>query len=219
MKKITIFLFTFLALIATSTTSAQDSGLSLHVGADLLNRYVWRGTDFGNSPVVQPGIELSAGNLSIGAWGSYSLSANTTGTEADLYASYSMPFGLDIIFTDYYFPAEPGSTGNYFDYENAHTFEIGATQSIGGFYFAGYYYLNASGDTYFETGYSNGNFSIFAGGGDNSYTTDTEFGICNIGISASKEVSVTESFSLPLTGRVILNPDKEQIFLVVGISL
>jgi hypothetical protein len=217
MKKTIILLFAIFTLSRIAT--AQDSKISLSVGADLLNRYIWRGTDFGNSPVIQPGIEIAAGNFAIGAWGSYSTSASLGGTEADLYASYSLPFGMDVIFTDYYFPTEPGSTGDFFDYDNAHTFEIGGTQSIGNFYLSGYYYLNASGDTYLETGYTFKDFSIFAGAGNESYTTDTEFRICNLGISTSKDISITEKFSLPLTGSVILNPDKEQLFLVVGISL
>jgi hypothetical protein len=219
MKKTLILFSAILALTVSTTASAQDSKVSVSIGADLFNRYVWRGTDFGNSPVVQPGIELSAGNFAIGAWGSYSTSASVGGTEADLYASYSLPFGLDVVFTDYYFPAEPGSEGNYFDYDNAHTFEIGGTQTIGNFYISGYYWLTETGDTYFEAGYEFKNFSLFAGAGNDSYTTDGDFSVCNLGISTSKEIAITEKFSLPLSGSVILNPEKEQLFLVVGISL
>lgn len=219
MKKTFILTIAILTLLTTSTAIAQDSKTKFSIGADILNRYVWRGTDFGNSPVVQPGIELTIGNLSVGAWGSYSLSSNTGGTEADLYVSYSIPLGLEILFTDYYFPVEPGNIGDYFDYDNSHTFEIGASQSIGDFYLSGYYYLNASDDAYFEAGYDFKIFSLFVGAGNESYTTDSEFKICNVGISSSKEISITEKFSLPLTGSVILNPDREQIFIVVGISL
>ena len=43
------------------------------IGADLVSRYVWRGTDFGNAAAVQPAIETTIGPVSVGAWGSWAL--------------------------------------------------------------------------------------------------------------------------------------------------
>jgi len=219
MKKTAVILFSVFSLILGLSVNASAQEGSWSVGADLYNRYVWRGTDFGNSPVVQPTVEYSVGGFAIGAWGSYSTSASVGGTEADLYATYSTDFGLDVVVTDYYFPAEPGSEGNYFDYDDAHTFELGLSQSIGDFYLSGNVYLNGDNDIYFEAGYSFGAVDAFVGAGDNAYTLDGDFNVCNVGISTSKEVKITDSFSLPVSGSVILNPDSEQIFFVVGISL
>jgi hypothetical protein len=220
MKKLVTVIFSSLLLLIATAGMAQESKGSWNVGADLYNRYIWRGTDFGNSPVVQPTVEYSVGGFAIGAWGSYSLSANTGGTEADLYMSYAFDSGLSFTFTNYYFPVEPGSTGNYFDFSNKyHTYEIGASQALGDFSLSGYYYLNQNNDLYFEAGYSFKKVDLFVGAGNESYTTDTNFNVVNIGISTSKEIPITEKFSLPVTGSVIVNPDKEQIFFVVGISL
>ncbi|MFO7864639.1 MAG: hypothetical protein R6U85_11600, partial [Salinivirgaceae bacterium] len=60
--------------------------------------------------------------------------------------------------------------------------------------------------------------SAFVGAGDEVYTTDGEFGIVNVGIGASKEIKITDYFSLPLSGSVILNPESESLFMVVGVS-
>jgi hypothetical protein len=218
MKKTTLLLIASILLVGSYSTSAQEAVSPWTVGADFFNRYNWRGTDFGNSPVVQPTIKFAAGGFSLGAWGSYSLSG-TNATEADLFAGYSFKTGTSLLFTDYYFPTEPGSTGNYFDYDDSHTFEIGATQAIGKFSISGYYWLNANDDLYFEAAYATKYVNLFVGGGNESYTTDGEFNVCNIGLSATKSIAITEKFSLPLIGKVILNPDKEQIFLVVGFSL
>lgn len=218
MKKFASVLFATLLTIAAFNGNAQEKG-SWSVSADLFNRYVWRGTDFGNSPVVQPGVEYSVGGFSIGAWGSYSTSANVGGTEADLYVGYSTDFGLDLIFTDYYFPVEPGTVGSYFDYDDSHAFEIGATQAIGDFYLSANYFLNLDSDIYLEAGYSFGTVDMFVGAGNESYTMSGNFNVCNIGISTSKEIEITDKFSLPLSGSVILNPNTEQLFFVVGISL
>jgi len=40
----------------------------------------------------------------------------------------------------------------------------------------------------------------------------------NIGIGTSREIKFTDSFSLPISGSVILNPSSEQLYVVVGIS-
>ena len=81
------------------------------IGADVVSRYVWRGTDFGNAAAVQPSIETVIlnstygpfGPITIGAWGSWALNGATNGNECDLYASTTVgPVG--IIITDYFFP-------------------------------------------------------------------------------------------------------------------
>jgi len=43
-------------------------------------------------------------------------------------------------------------------------------------------------------------------------------GIINLGFSLSKEVQVTENYSLPIFGSLITNPEAENIFMVFGIS-
>ncbi len=218
MKKVILLFIASILFVGSYSVMAQEAASPWSVGADLFNRYNWRGTDYGNSPVVQPTVKYTSGGFSIGAWGSYSLS-DSYATEADLFAGYSFKSGTSLLFTDYYFPSEPGSMGSYFDYDDSHVFEIGATQALGKFSLSGYYYLNANDDVYFEAAYAFKNVSLFAGAGNESYTTDGKFNVCNLGISSVKTISITDKFSLPLIGKVIVNPDKEQIFLVVGFSL
>ena len=79
--------------------------------------------------------------------------------------------------------------------------------------------LTAGGDMYFEAGYAFKNFSLFAGAGNGWHTTDGTFGLVNVGISTQKEVKITDSFSLPIAGSLILNPKTEQFFIVAAISL
>ncbi len=201
--------------------SAQEESESpFSVGADFVSRYVWRGLDFGNAPAVQPMVEFAAGNFSIGAWGSYTLSASPY-LEADLYAGYAFDFGLSVLMSDYYFPAaEFGALTDmsYFDID-AHTFELGLSQEIGDFYVSAFYFLNANDDLYFEAGYSFEHFSIFAGAGNQSYTSDGDFMLTNFGISTSKDIEISDTFSLPVSGALIINPDLEQIHIVFGFSL
>lgn len=44
-------------------------------------------------------------------------------------------------------------------------------------------------------------------------------GVINLGITLSKEVQLSNKFSLPVFGSLITNPEAENIFLVVGISI
>lgn len=210
-------------LVLPMNLNAQEEGSSpFSVGGDLVSSYLWRGTKFGTGPAIQPYMELALGNFSIGGWGSYAFTTDE-GAEADLYLSYGFDFGLSIGLTDYYFPGT-----NYFDFSNstgAHAFEINLGYEIGGLSIAANYFLNeaggagtAGGDMYFELGYSFEHFGFHVGGGNGWHMPDGEFGICNIGITSSAEIKISESFSLPLSGALILNPATEQFHVVLGVS-
>lgn len=51
------------------------------------------------------------------------------------------------------------------------------------------------------------------------YSTDKKFNVVNLGLSATKAIVISDKFSLPLTGKGILNPEKDQIFFVLGFAL
>ena len=143
--------------------------------------------------------------------------------EADIYASYAFDFGLSLGFTDYYYPGT-----QYFDISKgsgAHGFELNIGYNIGNFNMSANYIMNeaggagtAGGDKYFEVSYTLAAVSFFAGAGDGWHTVDGHFAFCNAGVSAGKDIRLSEKYSLPLTGYVILNPDKEQFYVVIGIS-
>jgi hypothetical protein len=135
-----------------------------------------------------------------------------------------LPFGLSLGLTDYYYPGLM-----YFDCSDttgSHAFEINAGFSAGGFSLTGNYILNKAGgagsagsDIYFEAGYDFSMFNIFIGAGDGWHTSDGEFGLCNIGIGTTREIKITDVFTIPVSGSVILNPEREQFYVVVGFSL
>ncbi|MFW5872547.1 MAG: hypothetical protein ACOCVN_01030 [bacterium] len=230
MKRFTSFLTAIIlaGFFSVSMLHAQEAGTGMvsktenpfSVGADVYSSYVWRGVKF-SGPSFQPYLEASFGNFTIGSWGSFDFIGGFA--EADIYASYAFDFGLSLGVTDYYYPGT-----SYFEFSDslgAHALEINAGYEIGGLSIGANYIVNeaggaasAGGDMYFELGYSFDNFSLFVGGGDGWHTSDGEFMITNVGISSEKEIKVSETFSLPVSGAVILNPEMEQFFVVVGIS-
>lgn len=224
MKK-TMMFFTgliTLMILATNLLQAQEDQQKskFNVGADLFSNYIFRGKRFGQGPSVQPSVKYINGGLTAGVWGSFDASGYT---EADPYVSYSFPFGLSLGLTDYYYPGlklfdVSKSTGSQ-------VLEINSGFATGGLTLSANYILNeaggaesAGGDTYFQAGYAFTNFSLFAGAGSGWHTSDGKFNLCNVGLGTTKELKITDSFSIPVSGQVIVNPEREQLFLVVGFS-
>ena len=185
------------------------------IGADVVSRYVWRGTDYGNAASVQPDIQTAVGPITVGAWGSFPLTdpigtSATVGNECDLYASTTVgPVAL--IVTDYFFPAYAGKDSllNL----DKHVFELSASADAGPVSVLAA--ANVSGDVdddgksrnsaYLELTY--GVFSLGLGNG--AYSTDGEFSPVSIGVFTRRD-----NFS----ASYIINPDKETSFLVFGVN-
>jgi hypothetical protein len=220
--------FTPVILIASFFTSRilaqeeeSESSSKFSPGVDFYSSYIWRGSKQGTGPAVQPYVEFATGGLTLGAWGSFDAAGFS---ETDIYATYSFPFGLSIGVTDYYLPDL-----QYFDYSDtsgSHAFELSTGFELKGLSLSANYILNEAGgieseggDIYLEAGYTFKYFGIFLGAGNGWLTSDGDFAICNIGIQAEKEIKITDRFSIPVIGQVILNPEKESLFVVVGFSL
>ncbi len=209
-------------MLATCNVKAQDGGSEsgFSVGADLFSSYVWRGSQLGSGPSLQPNVQFAGGGLTLGVWGSFDINGYS---EADPYISYSFPFGLSLGLTDYYYPGLP--LFEISDSSGSHALEINAGFSTAGLTLAANYIVNkaggatsAGGDCYFQVDYAFRHFGVFLGAGNGWHTTDGDFAVCNIGIGTTKEIRITESFAIPVTGQVIVNPEREQLYLVVGFS-
>ena len=230
MKKYLMITASVLMLITfIPNVQAQEEESNWNAGLDIYSSYIWRGLKFGTGAAFQPSVDFTAGGFTIGAWGSFSTGSEEA-AEADLYASYGFNLGenasLSLTVTDYYFP---GSA--YFD-KNSHFIEPLVSLGLGNLSLTAAYMFyegagngDASGDIYLQAGYAAGPVSITVGGGNGQYSVEDEededdkFAISNIGIGTSKEIKITDSFSLPISGSIILNPSTEQFFVVVGISL
>lgn len=222
-------------LALSSTASAQFS-----VGADLVSRYVWRGFDFGESFSVQPSIAYSKSGFAVGSWASYSISADGAGAnEHDLYLSYARG-PIEVGLTDYFFPAPPGpdgvpETAEFFNYDNdgegAHLLEpyiaIFGPEAVPIQLSAAVFaynepdhsvYLEASYVFNVDGGVDLGTTVGFVPMESAFYRTDGP-NFVNVGLSASKAIEITDTFSVPVSVQYVLNPETERTFLVFGLSL
>ena len=197
---------TFYKLVMVSMIGFSSASGQVSLGADVVSRYVWRGVDFGESMSVQPSLSFSAGGFEVGSWGSYSYAPLSSGAnEHDIWASYS--FGsVSLMLTDYYFP-NGGSE----------SFPISGL-------FGAFIHNDPETSTYLEIGYplsvDGADLSFFAGAtlAETAFYGTEGAGLISVGVSASKEVTVTESFALPISVSYILNPNAQRTFLTFGVS-
>lgn len=195
-------------ILILSLLSAQFS-----VSCDIASRYVWRGTDFGNSASIQPSISYTSGQLTVGAWSAWQHSG--VGNENDIYASYAMgDFSLTV--TDYYFP--PSDFTNTDSDTGTHNIEVSIGGALNGVGFTlgmfviepGFYGAFDSNEIPMSK-YMNLSYGPFMLGlGDGGYTTDGEFAPIELGITASND---------KYTCSWILNPDSGNAFLIVAMSI
>lgn len=205
-------------LLFALTLAAVPADAGVGFGADVVNRYVWRGTDFGNAVSVQPGMSISHGNIEVGAWSSWAITDGSA-NENDLYASFSSgPIGITL--TDYYFP---GLTADdmFFSYGDAdavHILEVSASLALDDMPLSALVAYNFSGDPedsfWVEASLDLGEMeetavSVTVGLGNGVYTTDTDPALVSVSLNMSKG----DYFA-----SYILNPDKESTFLVFGRS-
>ncbi|MFW5699915.1 MAG: TorF family putative porin [Bacteroidota bacterium] len=227
-KILTLISVVFALTVSLNTAKAQEEEESSvwSTGMDIYSSYIWRGSKFGSGPAFQPYVDATVGGFSVGAWGSVNASSNES-LEMDLYLGYSFDFGLGIALTDYYFG------GDWTEVSSTHYLEPMVTYEGGGFSatFA-YMFLPETettdfaeeGDLYLEAGYSFGAVDVALGLGDGQYTVtddnpDGDFNVCNITIGTSKEIKLSDSFILPVSGAVTLNPTTGGFFITAGISL
>ncbi|MFA5329464.1 MAG: hypothetical protein WC384_16845 [Prolixibacteraceae bacterium] len=227
-------------------TTDSTSTSSYKVTADLVSSYVWRGvlSTATPTPNFQPTLAFVNGGLEVGVWGSTDFTGSYK--EADLYVSFAKG-PLKFTITDYYWFNTTTTGLRYFNYKNNNTNHIfeGSVAFSGpqsfpvsiaaNVMFAGADkkydpLLNAANpdkqaySTYFELGYAGKYFSPFVGitpadgyYGD-GYGGVTGLSVVNIGATSTKALKITDNYSLPLKATLGFNPQKEDIYLVFGIT-
>ena len=208
-----IGVFSLMAFLSTNISYSQD------FGADLVSSYVWRGTQFGSGAHIQPYMDLGSGNFTGGVWGSFPTTANGGGNELDLWVSYDFgPLALTV--TNYTFPGEGGAYADGEGLFNGDYTELAASTSLGGIDLSAGYFTEVEA-LYIELGTSIGAVDIALGYGDDqadAFYAGGGSGLVNMSFSGSKDIAISESYSLPVFGSFIVNPDAETAFLVFGIS-
>jgi len=238
-----------MTFIPTVNAQEVEEESQWSAGLDIYSSYIWRGTKFGSGPAFQPSVSFATGGFEIGAWGSvnsstdeafemdlyasYAIGGFSVGltdyyfggdwtSQNAHYLEPSLSFGIGgFSIAGYYMflagsDADPGVPGSPAMVDLVTGEVTPAVEAIDPVKKSS---LGSSGDLYFQAGYSFKHVDFALGAGDGQYTDNGDFKFCVISVGTSKEIKITENFSLPLSGAVILNPSTKGFFITAGISL
>lgn len=225
-----IVLWAVMSAAALGAT-AQET-LEATIGADIVSQYIWRGQDLGHVS-VQPSLGVSYRGISLSAWGNTGLESTDT-KEFDLTASYTVS-GLSMGINDYWTDDPEGRYFLYNAHRTSHVFEAFASYDFG-ILSAAWYTIFAGNDGFNPNGkrayssYFEANVPFCLTGIDwtatagvvpfaTDYYNARGFAVTNLSLKATKEIKVTESFSIPVFGQIIGNPCSQKAYFVFGFTL
>jgi len=232
MKKIVLLAM----VIGMSITTLAQNKVETTIAADFVSSYIWRGQDLG-SAAVQPTLGVGFKGLSLTAWGSYGLANASDAKELDLTLAYTIG-GLNLGVTDYWFDRgglDPD--GRYFKYDahgTNHVFEANVGYDFG---FASLqWFTNFAGNDYkadgkrafssyvevavpFKLVTVNWTAAVGAVPFESAQYGTNGFAVTNVSLKATKEIKVTDTFSIPVFGQLVGNPCSQKAYLVFGFTL
>lgn len=239
MKKFYFLISVFVLSFSFASAQEEDAcSASFSVNADIVSNFVWRGAVASPTVNVQPYIEGAFGNFTIGAWGGTDFYG--TYKEIDLYFDYTIK-GFSATLVDYNW----NPTQKYFDFGSnttAHILEFGLTYENENFplnIYAGtmlygddkeYYYNPNATDTtannystYLQMSYTfdihSNDLNVFMGATPFTGMYGNDFAVIYSGFTASREIKITENFSLSIFATFAANPQTQNYFTFFGISL
>jgi hypothetical protein len=223
-------------VLGGTTLAQNEEKVETIISGDIVSSYIWRGQDLG-SAAIQPTLGVGYKGLSLTAWGSYGLVNSDDVKELDLTLAYSFG-GLNIGVTDYWFDAGLDPDNRYFKYDahgTNHLFEanIGYDFGIASLQwftnFAGNDGVNNDGkraySSYVEAAvpFKLSSIEWTATAGAVPFATTfygtSGFAVTNLSLRSTKEIKVTDTFSIPIFGQVTANPCSQKAYLVLGFTL
>ena len=222
--------------LAVSLATLAQEKVETTICGDVVSSYIWRGQDLGNVS-LQPTLGIGYKGLSLTAWGSVGLSDPSDTKEFDMTLGYTIG-GFNIGITDYWFNNGLDPENRYFKYDahgTNHVFEANVGYDFGPASlqwftnFAGNDGVNKDGkraySSYVEltVPFKLANVDWTATAGAVPFCTDfygtDGFAVTNLALKATKDIQMTETFSVPVFGQVVANPCSQKAYLVIGFTL
>jgi hypothetical protein len=219
--------------------SQETEKASVDLSASLVSSYVWRGFKQAGAS-LQPALGVTYKGVSLAAWGSADIAGNDR-KEVDFSAGYAVA-GVSLALTDYWWDGE--SVNRYFSRpapgNMGHLLEAGVQYTLPGAFplsLAWNTFLLGEGNrkadgsnsfsTYVEVSYpftfKEVDFTLSAGflpWESAVYgLAGNGLAVASIQLGASRELKISERFSLPVFAQVIANPTVEDIHFVFGVTI
>ena len=231
MKKAFLLLLPILLLPGVFNAARAQDQVKPQLSVDFVSSYVWRGMHLGKA-AVQPTLGLEWKGLEFSVWGNAGLVEHMG--ELDLTLSYTIG-GLTLSIVDYwddtsgmrYFYYKPKDTAHVF--EGAVAYDFGPVAISWQTFFAGNDFQAVSGkrsfSSYFEVSapFRLATLDWVAAAGvvpwASDYYNTKGFGLTNLSLKASKDIPVTQKFSLPIFAQLIANTVSGDFYFVAGITI
>lgn len=239
----TKFLSVLALLAATVVPAEAQDKLEPTIKADFVSTYLWRGTNPATAS-VQPTLGLAWKGLSLSAWGNVAFTGKErengveTGRnidEFDLTLSYTT-HGFSIGVTDYYFDYDGHPYFKYAAHKTSHVWEGFIGYDFG--FLSATWYTNFAGadgvDKDGDRAYSsymelNAPFRLatldwtatlgFVPYATSFYPDANGFAVNNVSLKASKDIKITDHFSIPVFAQVMANPSSQKAWFMAGFTL
>jgi len=238
--------FVTLFLLVSGCLIYGQNNFSYDFGATFVSRYVWRGVEFGEvgnnpaTPHIQPSASLTysfgKSSLTLGLWASYGVDGKYN--ENDLSLTYNVDSEIGNIaigVADYYYPYQKIKFSDFSDDgKGAHTIEVNLSYTLPDKFplslLISNNVLNDKPDRksfYIQASYpfkvKDVELNVFAGmaKGKSEWhgVTSDKMEFINIGFSATKNIKITDDYSIPLGMDWIYNPHIEMTYFVFKISI
>lgn len=239
MKKVILGLLIYGTSSLGYLSSQESKGFNAELSADLVSSYIWRGFKQAGAS-VQPSLSIDYNQFSLSGWASTDISGNDK-KEVDFTFGYTYSrFGVSL--TDYWWDGE--SSYRYFssphDGYGGHMLEVGLQYTLPekfplslswNTFVLGSGNKKANGDnslsTYVQASYPFAvkeiDFTASVGvipWESVVYGSNMDgFKVTSVALGASKEIAVTDRFSLGIFSNIIANPAVEDIHFVFGVTI
>ena len=243
MRKFLYIIILFLPF--TVWAEEENDKRSFSVNADVVSTYVWRGS-YQAGTSIQPCMDFNIGRFSAGVWGSVDV-AGFGYKEVDLSVSYSLKnvtIGLIDYWVagevNYNYLDFSRSTLHLLDAWLTFSFNrvpltIGWYTIVAGDEHYTMYDKNGkmkkTFPTYLEASYTfpvkevsiETSIGVSPWKSGTMYNRTDEggrtdgFAVINLSLKASRDIQITDHYAIPVFGQLILNPAKEDLFLLFGI--
>jgi hypothetical protein len=223
-----------IGMIALATTANAQDRVSGTIVTDFVNRYIWRGQDLGDVS-VQPTLRIAYQGLSVTVFGNMGLSNKDDTKEIDIVGTYTTrKFNAGI--TNYWFNKPNEQYFCYAAHKTSHVYEANIGYDFGPVTFQ--WYTNFAGNdgtnkkgnraysSYVEINAPftfadlDWNTTLGAVPYRTSFYADSKgVSVTNISLRASKVITITPSFSMPVFAQITANPSNEKAYFIFGFTL
>jgi len=230
---------TLLLIIVYTSIRAADADSAFIYKIDFANRWIWRGMNYSETPVIQPTVAYKLNKLKFTVWGSFGFGREKY-EEIDFIADYDLFKGFNVALIDYFGFLDTINYSQEFLDLNAkstgHLLDGQITYTIPGkvpftFLWSTWFWgadknkmtKENNYSSYFEIAYnqkiSSYRYGFLLGLTPWKGYYNDGFGIINIGAKIGTYFHITDRMKIPTEMAFYLNPQTENIYLSVMVTL